>query len=62
MADTLPRDKVTTAVAIDSDEAAISSASRNQMSTWMHVPATVGRVSLVLAKPIPIVIVRAGTA
>jgi hypothetical protein len=71
MAHSFPRDKVAAAVAVDADETkvAIVSSVRSTFTVALGVqreainnlPPTVSQPSLVFTKPVPIVVVRAGT-
>lgn len=71
MAHSFPRDKVAAAVAVDADETkvAIVSSVRStstitlgvQREAIENLPPTVSQPSLILAEPIPIIVVRAGT-
>jgi hypothetical protein len=63
MADTLPCNEVAAAVAVHTNETAKPlSMSESHVCLVGHLPATVRQPSLVLAKPIPILIIRTGTA
>ena len=63
MTNTLPSNEVAALIAVHANEAVeVLSISMSRIGLANYLPATVGQVSLVLAKPVPILITRTGAA